>query len=160
MNKTVQISKKFQQGFTLIELLVVILIIGVLAAGLLILINPVQKTQQAQDSSGKSGVSSVAQAVESFYSTNGGTAYPTALSDLTNSKDLQNLPPGVNMDSAAAGPVYVCYKELAPQNPGKAGTYFEWSTGGVSNCTSALGAGATGECVTSAKLTSGTNCPH
>src|SRR5579884_509693 len=57
-----------QKGFTLIELLVVILIIGVLAAALLALIDPIGKVQQAQDAGFKDFVSQVASAQNSYYS--------------------------------------------------------------------------------------------
>jgi len=42
--------KKMKKGFTLVELLVVIAIIGVLAAALLIGLNPLEQTRKAQDS--------------------------------------------------------------------------------------------------------------
>ena len=55
------------KGFTLIELLVVIAILGILAAVVLVAINPAQRIAEANDTKMKSAVSSVATAVEACY---------------------------------------------------------------------------------------------
>lgn len=54
-------------GFTLIELLVVIAVIGVLAAGILIAIDPLEQIRRAQDSSTKEQTAAVGRAVEAYY---------------------------------------------------------------------------------------------
>lgn len=66
------------QGFTLIELLVVIAVIGVLAAGILLAINPLEQIRRAQDSSIKQQTASIGRAVESYYisSVSGTADYP------------------------------------------------------------------------------------
>src|SRR3989344_6624365 len=72
---------RFKFGFTLIELLIVIAIIGVLAAGLLTIINPVLHINRAKDSQKLQGLSSIKNGLEIYY--NLAKKYPTNLSDLT-----------------------------------------------------------------------------
>ena len=57
----------FQKGFTLIELLIVIAILGILAAVVLVAINPAQRIAEANDTKAKSNVSVVATAIESCF---------------------------------------------------------------------------------------------
>jgi prepilin-type N-terminal cleavage/methylation domain-containing protein len=70
-------SKTLQKGFTLIELLVVIAIIGILAAVVLVAINPAERIAEANDSKSKSDLGQVATAIESCYTANAG-AYVVA----------------------------------------------------------------------------------
>lgn len=53
MNKDMKFFSKLQssKGFTLVELLVVIAIIGILAAGVLVAINPLEQIRRTQDQS-------------------------------------------------------------------------------------------------------------
>ena len=53
-----------KKGFTLIELLVVIAIIAILAGGVVVMINPVQKLAESRDSRRVQDVQSVKQAVD------------------------------------------------------------------------------------------------
>ncbi len=53
-------------GFTLIELLIVIAVLGVLAAGLLVLINPAGQMAKARDAGRKSALKQVASALDSY----------------------------------------------------------------------------------------------
>lgn len=61
-------------GFTLIELLVVISILGILATGLLTIINPVAQLQKSQDTKMKSDLNQIQKALETYYTDNG--CYP------------------------------------------------------------------------------------
>ena len=79
-----------KRGFTLIELLVVVAIIGVLAAVVLIAINPARRLRQARDSGRKSDVSQLATALQAYYTTN--SNYPAGLTALTVTQDLKSLP--------------------------------------------------------------------
>lgn len=54
-------------GFTLIELLVVIAIIGVLAAAILVAINPGKRMAQARDAQRKTDISAIANALVGYY---------------------------------------------------------------------------------------------
>src|SRR3989338_4650649 len=72
------------KGFTLIELLVVIAIVGVLAATLLVIINPGQRIASARNSRVRADVSNIGSAAGVFYSDTGtvtgctAQGYPTA----------------------------------------------------------------------------------
>lgn len=73
-------TKTLSKGFTLIELLVVIAIIGILAAVVLIAINPAERIAEANDSKTKSNIGQVATAVESCYTANAGSYAAACLS--------------------------------------------------------------------------------
>ena len=92
-----QISLGFSSsklGFTLIELLVVIAVLGVLAAGLIVIINPLGQMAKARDAGRKSALKQIANALESYFVFNG--KYPplldagqeTVLAGLTKFKEL------------------------------------------------------------------------
>ena len=62
-------------GFTLIELLVVIAILGILAAAIIVAINPNKRLAQARDAQRKNDVSAIANALAGYGTLHGGT-YP------------------------------------------------------------------------------------
>lgn len=62
---------EIRHGFTLIELLVVISILGVLAAVVLVAINPAVRLASARDAQRKTDLAQIATALESFYTMNG-----------------------------------------------------------------------------------------
>lgn len=82
------------KGFTLIELLVVIALLGVLAAAVLVLINPVEQLARGRDSGRKSSVSQLGRTVSAYYTNF--SAYPntnTWNTDLTtNTGELKTFP--------------------------------------------------------------------
>ena len=55
-----------RKSFTLIELLVVIAILGVIAAAVLVAINPAKRSGQARDAQRKSQLSAVRNALEAY----------------------------------------------------------------------------------------------
>lgn len=87
-------------GFTLIELLVVIAVLGVLAAGVFVAINPLKRIQQAQDAKIKSDIGQIAQAEQAYFTSNSITAptyaigadWTSSIKLLTDSKDLKVVP--------------------------------------------------------------------
>lgn len=92
MIKSVQ--KKFftRHGFTLIELLIVIAIIGILAAAVLVAIDPAKRTNQARDSARKNDIGSLAVELQAYYTTPGAGEYPLSLNELTSSGGLKQVP--------------------------------------------------------------------
>lgn len=81
---------KFVRGFTLIELLVVVSILGVLAAAIVIAINPAKRNKQARDATRKSDIGQIANALHAYYTNFNG--YPVGLTSLTASGDLKQIP--------------------------------------------------------------------
>ncbi len=63
------------RGFTLIELLVVIAILGILAAAVLVAINPGKRMAQARDAQRKNDIAAIANALVGYYTLTG--EYPT-----------------------------------------------------------------------------------
>ncbi len=83
---------KISGGFTLIELLIVIAIIGILAAAVLIAVNPAKRQNQARDANIKSDIGSIATALQAYFTTPGEGSYPTTLATLETNKDLVKVP--------------------------------------------------------------------
>lgn len=84
-------NKFSSKGFTLIELLIVIAILGVLAAGVLVAIDPVDKINAANDAKVQSDIGVQASASEAYAATHGGF-YPAAAADLSASGELKTAP--------------------------------------------------------------------
>lgn len=104
-------------GFTLIELLVVIAVLGVLAAGVMVGINPLERVKQAQDAGRKTKLSQIINAVLSYSIAHSGE-YPSYeltdpnkdiwLTNLVNSGDLKLAipnPEGTLCDAGACSGV-------------------------------------------------------
>lgn len=79
-----------KKGFTLIELLVVIAVLGVLAGGVFVAINPLKRINQARDSQIKSDIGQIAQAAQGYFTIN--QTYPLTVSVLKDSGDLKTEP--------------------------------------------------------------------
>ena len=81
------------KGFTLIELLIVIAIMGILAAAVLIAVNPAKRTNQAKDATVKSDIGQIGTGLQAYYVSTG--SYPSdgeGLAKLTGSGDLKTVP--------------------------------------------------------------------
>lgn len=88
--------KKNNHGFTLIELLIVIAILGILAAAVLVAINPVKRQNQARDAQTKGDIGAIATALLAYYTSHDG-GFPTMSQGLTylddpNVQELKQLP--------------------------------------------------------------------
>ena len=64
------LSKFSSKGFTLIELLIVIAILGILAAGILVAIDPVEQLSRGRDAGRKSAVTQLGRALQAYYTAN------------------------------------------------------------------------------------------
>jgi len=91
---TIPARKKIFGGFTLIELLIVIAILGILAAAVLVAVNPAKRQRQARDAARKSDIGQIATAVQAYFTTPGQGLYPADLTTLTGSGDLKQIPLG------------------------------------------------------------------
>lgn len=90
------------RGFTLIELLIVIAILGILAAAVLVAINPGKRTRQAQDAKRKNDIGAVATELQAYYTTPGAGRYPATLGVLTTEGYLKTMP----LDPVSPFPAY------------------------------------------------------
>lgn len=81
----------FHKGFTLIELLIVIAILGILAAGILVAIDPVDKISAANDSKVQNDTSGAGRASEAYATVHNGF-YPATLADLVTAGELKRAP--------------------------------------------------------------------
>ena len=97
-------------GFTLIELLIVIAVLGVLAAVILVAIDPVEQLARGRDAGRKSSITQLGRAVQAYFTNN--SAYPTVAQWTTAPNILET-----------SGDV-----KVFPINPA-------YSTGGVVSCT-------------------------
>ncbi|MDP2585780.1 MAG: LamG-like jellyroll fold domain-containing protein [Candidatus Levybacteria bacterium] len=136
-----------RKGFTLIEILVVIAMIGALAGGLFVAINPLEKVARAKDATKKATASQLVNALQTYYVSNG-AVYPPAdnvwITALVNNGDIKNVPPVVTSSCTTNNQNGYCYKlsddgteaivytslESSERPSGTSGTtpYFLWSS--------------------------------
>lgn len=91
--------KLLQKGFTLIELLVVMGVIGTLAAGIVIVINPGGQIGKARDAERKNDLGQIQRALEIYYDDY--NRYPddlSALSSASGGNYIQQLPQDPSTD--------------------------------------------------------------
>lgn len=110
MKKLLNSKLGLQKGFTLIELLVVIAILGVLAAGVLIAIDPVDKINAANDSKAQTDTGVKASASEAYATSHSGF-YPLASADLLAGGELKSDP------SAPTGYTYTFWASAGVVTP-------------------------------------------
>ena len=109
---------KSRGGFTLIELLVVIAIIGILAAVVVLAINPVAIMQKGRDSSRKSDLATLSKAID-IYMTQGATAVPGGAN--VNQESFFGADPN---DDCCSGSATTC---TGPQNSATGGWLVPWA---------------------------------
>jgi prepilin-type N-terminal cleavage/methylation domain-containing protein len=107
--------KHSASGFTLIELLVVIAILGLLAAVVLVALDPLEQTSRARDSGRISSVAQIGHALQAYASSQGGTyPLPTAnwMGDLVGTGDIKQaitVPPVSGNICATLPQGNICY---------------------------------------------------
>ncbi len=84
-------KKLLTLGFTLIELLIVIAVLGVLAAGVLIAINPLDRVNSAKDSQVQKDITALANAAEQYGAVHEGR-YPLNTATMLSSGELKIIP--------------------------------------------------------------------
>jgi general secretion pathway protein G len=67
----ISLSKTTSAGFTLIELLVVIVILGILAAVVLVLVDPVKRIGEARDAGRRQAIGQIRVALDEYYTKHG-----------------------------------------------------------------------------------------
>lgn len=110
MNKVKFFSKLASKGFTLIELLIVIAVLGVLAAVVLVAIDPVQQLARGRDAGRKSTIGQLGRAMQAYYTNSG--VYPTvaqwnaAINELVAAGEIKSFP--TNPAYTVTGPGIPC----------------------------------------------------
>jgi type II secretion system protein G len=100
------LSKKNNRGFTIVELLIVIVVIGILAALVIVTYNGIQ--QKARDTERKTDINAVASHLEAYNAQNG--RYPTLanVNDATfRSANMKGLDPAALQDPKGASQALV-----------------------------------------------------
>ena len=138
-------NKSSRKGFTLIELLIVIAILGIMAATVLVAINPAAKINSAKDTTVKSDMGQLVNALQAYYTGAGNQVYPATLATLTTAGELKSLPKqqasnGGCLTASGVDATDYCYTGTAGQNVAvwatlfspAARTFYCWdSTNGV-----------------------------
>ncbi len=114
-------KREKQKGFTLLEILLVIAAIGILAAIVLVAINPNKQIEAARTAQRRADINSIAKAVQQFIIDNGGS-YPVG---------LQNIPVGASIGlcsvtcsnginlSSSLSPIYIASIPVPPDANGQ-----------------------------------------
>lgn len=93
------------KGFTLVELLVVIAVLGVLAAGVLVAINPVEQLARGRDTSRRTAITEAGRGASAYYTTQGAVVNGTGgfLTNLKAAGEIKVIPdnPGTGADCTA-----------------------------------------------------------
>src|SRR3989338_4430019 len=110
------LAVSFSKGFTLIELLVVIAVIGVLAAIVLLAVNPGEQLSRGRDTSRIAAVTQLCRALQGYYTANNGT-FPTQgttwITTLVTSGDVKVAPVNPAYSIAPVAPIctYASYAQ-------------------------------------------------
>ncbi|NTV30981.1 prepilin-type N-terminal cleavage/methylation domain-containing protein [candidate division WWE3 bacterium] len=117
-----------RSGFTLIELMVVIAVGSIMAAVVLIAIDPVEKFANANDADRKSDLGQVASAMSTYYFSNGASYAGLSMAGLVNSRHLKNALTDVTIEVDGSGATAIAYVRLTSQKEtcpsGQSGTKY------------------------------------
>lgn len=109
---------KLSSGFTLIEVLITLTLIGVMATGIIVALNPLVQLQKAQDAKRKSDLSQIQKALETYYQDNG--RYPLSSSD--------HKIKGLDNNAVAWGSSWLPYMSVLPKDPSSSKSYVYFSS--------------------------------
>lgn len=123
-----------QKGFTLIELLVVIAVIGVLAAIVLLAVNPGEQLARARDTSRISAVTQLGRALQGYYTAQGAT-YPapgnTWITTIIDTGDLKTAPTNPTYTSFPVTAATICTYTSYSQPNNATGYCYRRNTAGT-----------------------------
>jgi len=113
-----------KRGFTLIELLIVIAIIGILAAGVITLVNPVAQFQKARDAGRKNDLSQIKRALEAYYQDIGKYPPTTSTASLPNYSII-----GLDGNPVSWGNSWTPYMSILPKDPSSPSKNYVYNAG-------------------------------
>ena len=132
------------KGFTLIELLVVIAVLGVLAAGVLVAVNPAEQLAKGRDAGRISGVAQLGRVMEGYSTgvldgryqlaalpTTWQTAYLVASGEIKNRVLLPSIGGGNDCTYAGGNEGNICYTPMGSEIPPGSGRVSDatiWAT--------------------------------
>ena len=113
------------RGFTLVELIVVVGILSVMAAGAVLVLNPIGQFQKANDAKRKADLTQIQKAVETYYQDNG--KYP--ISSISNPLYRITTPTQSGVVTVDWGSSWQPYMNVLPKDSGTSRNYVYYSTG-------------------------------
>jgi prepilin-type N-terminal cleavage/methylation domain-containing protein len=160
-------SSDQNKGFTLIELLIVIAILGILAAGLLVALDPAERIRSASDAAAASKVTSAASKIEQWTITKG-SGTPAVPGTIPTAADLTAAANSIDLPQDSGGYTYDYYPD-ATNNvfvvavSGLTSKKAKGALGGAQNVDRFMYSSANGKSCyrrsTAAAITSATLCP-
>ena len=117
-------------GFTLIELLIVIAVIGVLAVGLIMALDPVTQLQKANDTKRKSDLSQIQKALEIYYNDNG--KYPLFVATNGQFSDIRYVIKNLDNNPVNWGDPWQPYMSIMPKDPSSPSRDYAYLSNGES----------------------------
>lgn len=103
---------KYQKGFTLLEILLVIAAIGILAAIVIVAINPNRQLAQARDAERSGEVNALYKSFEQFLLENG--QYPSEIESLSGGDAVEICAPGIDIVSCQSDGLVYVESDLVP----------------------------------------------